>query len=110
MVEIKDRIKALVDYLNINQKQFSELTGISENTISNAINGKNTPNIAFFNAVQKAVPDINPNWLYMGEGEMLDKGEDKDEKGILRTLYQGVEGFISKLTGNKINSIDDCET
>ncbi len=49
MVEIKDRIKALLEYLNINQKQFSELTGISENTLSNAVNGKNIPGLTFFN-------------------------------------------------------------
>ena len=108
-MEIKDRIKALLDYLDINQKQFAELTGISENTISNAINGKNTPGLAFFNAIQKAVPDVNPNWLYMGDGNMLDKSDEKDGKGILRTLYHGVEGFISKITGNKIHSMEDCE-
>ncbi len=108
-MEIKDRIKALLDYLDVNQKQFAELTGISENTISNAINGKNTPGLAFFNAIQKAVPDVNPTWLYMGDGNMLDKAEEKDGKSVLRTLYQGVEGFISKITGNKIHSMEDCE-
>ena len=68
---VSERIEKLIQQLKISQKQLAELAGLSENTISNAKKGKNIPSLDFFNAIYKAIPDLNPSWLYMGEGEMF---------------------------------------
>ena len=68
---VSERIEKLIQQLKISQKQLAELAGLSENTISNAKKGKNIPSLDFFNAIYKAIPDLNPSWLCMGEGEMF---------------------------------------
>ena len=68
---VKERLEILLNHLNINQKELAKMAGISENTISNAKNGKNVPVLDFFNAIYKVFPNLNPAWLYMGVGEMF---------------------------------------
>src|SRR3978361_1423830 len=70
-LDIKERLESILKHLNINQKEFSRKTGISENTISHAKKGKHIPNIEFFNSIYRLLPHINANWLYMGIGEMF---------------------------------------
>lgn len=65
------RIEMILKHFNLNQKQLAKQAGLPENTLSNAKKGKNIPNIEFFNAIYKALPSINPHWLYMGNGQMI---------------------------------------
>jgi transcriptional regulator with XRE-family HTH domain len=68
---VHTRIEMILRHFNLNQKQLAKQAGLPENTLSNAKKGKNIPNIEFFNAIYKALPAINPHWLYMGNGQML---------------------------------------
>ncbi len=72
-INVPERLELLLKHFKINQKQLSKLADLSENTISNAKKGKNIPNIDFFNNISKAFPTLSPNWLYRGEGEMLEE-------------------------------------
>ena len=70
-VAVNTRIEMILKHFNLNQKQLAKQAGLPENTLSNAKKGKNIPNIEFFNSIYKALPSINPHWLYMGSGQML---------------------------------------
>ena len=72
-INVPERLELLLKHFKINQKQLSKLADLSENTISNAKKGKNIPNIDFFNNISKAFPNLSPNWLYRGEGEMIEE-------------------------------------
>jgi len=83
---VSERIEKLIQQMKISQKQLAELAGLSENTISNAKKGKNIPSLDFFNAIYKAIPNLNPSWLYMGEGEMfIGKNTDNINEGVNNT-------------------------
>jgi len=71
---VNKRIEILLTYFKINQKQLAERAGLSENTISNAKKGKNVPGVDFFNSIYRAFPHINPQWLYMGVGNVFMDG------------------------------------
>jgi transcriptional regulator with XRE-family HTH domain len=71
---INKRLEILLTCFKINQKQLAEKAGLSENTISNAKKGKNVPGVDFFNAIYRAFPHINPQWLYMGVGNVFMDG------------------------------------
>ena len=70
------RIEMILKHFNLNQKQLAKQAGLPENTLSNAKKGKNIPNIEFFNAIYKALPNINPHWLYMGNGQMISENSN----------------------------------
>lgn len=75
-VPVNARIELILKHFNLNQKQLAKQAGLPENTLSNAKKGKNIPNIEFFNSIYKALPSINPHWLYMGNGQMLAEQSD----------------------------------
>lgn len=80
------RIEMILKHFNLNQKQLAKQAGLPENTLSNAKKGKNIPNIEFFNAIYKALPNINPHWLYMGNGQMI-----SDQSGSLHNPLEEQE-------------------
>lgn len=70
-IPVNARIELILKHFNLNQKQLAKQADLPENTLSNAKKGKNIPNIEFFNSIYKALPGLNPHWLYMGNGDML---------------------------------------
>jgi transcriptional regulator with XRE-family HTH domain len=74
---IGSRIKEICRYLGINessqQTAFAEKMGFNQQNISNYINDENAPRKDFYEAVEKAVPEINVEWLKTGKGEMLNE-------------------------------------
>lgn len=90
------RIEMILKHFNLNQKQLAKQAGLPENTLSNAKKGKNIPNIEFFNAIYKALPSINPHWLYMGNGQMIDDNQSSitlsiDEHEITKKMNSMVK-------------------
>jgi len=93
------RIEMILKHFNLNQKQLAKQAGLPENTLSNAKKGKNIPNIEFFNAIYKALPSINPHWLYMGNGQMIDDNQSTSAPSI-------DEQEIAKKMNSMIKEID----
>ncbi|MGN6647074.1 MAG: helix-turn-helix domain-containing protein [Cytophaga sp.] len=93
------RIEMILKHFNLNQKQLAKQAGLPENTLSNAKKGKNIPNIEFFNAIYKALPTINPHWLYMGNGHMLADSQNGSTSSI-------DEQEIAKKMDSMIKEID----
>jgi len=93
------RIEMILKHFNLNQKQLAKQAGLPENTLSNAKKGKNIPNIEFFNAIYKALPSINPHWLYMGNGQMI-------SDSLIGTTSSVDEVEIAKKMDSMIKEID----
>lgn len=71
MDSINQRISKLVKRVG-KQNKFAELCGIKTSTL-NMIVGKNqvTPATATIEKILSKMPDVNPLWLYSGDGPML---------------------------------------
>lgn len=66
----------------LNQKEFSQKTGISPATLSSIFNGRTSPTLNHAELLHKSFPDLNMSWLIFGEGEMfLRKGSDSSVNG-----------------------------
>lgn len=94
-INVPERLELLLKHFKINQKQLSKLADLSENTISNAKKGKNIPNIDFFNNISKAFSTLNPNWLYRGEGEMLEEFSADQKSPNKEILEDAMERMTS---------------
>lgn len=69
---LKDMLKYLKDSNVIrNQQQFVEMVKSDKSTISLIKNGKVGISNSLFENIKKAFPQINPNWILTGEGNML---------------------------------------
>ena len=61
-----------MDSLGLSQQDFAQKLGISPASLSNIFNGRSKPTNNHVQAIHRAFPKINTNWLMFGEGVMLD--------------------------------------
>lgn len=68
---MKDRLKEIIDYYNLNTHQFEVKINASESTIRKALVGKNSISTDTLLKISDTFPEINLDWLITGKGEML---------------------------------------
>lgn len=54
----------------MNQKLFSDYTGISSATLSGVLNGKSNPTLAIVESIKEHFPQLSLDWLINGTGPM----------------------------------------
>lgn len=77
---INDRIVILIDALGESNNRFAKRIGTSSAVISHIVTGRNKPNIDLLYKILRSLPNVNIQWLVLGEGEMLldsDKAPDE---------------------------------
>lgn len=72
-MSINERIKVLIEHLNMNANSFSKYIGISNNvTIGRLINSSShNPSFDIIKSILQKCSDIDANWLITGEGNMF---------------------------------------
>lgn len=71
MNEINERIRAVLNYSEMNKKKFSEKLGIAASTVGDVILNKKGPGVSFIQRIVESFPEINALWLICGKGDML---------------------------------------
>lgn len=81
------RLKEARTRKNIKQWYLSELTGISDNALSNYENDRNLPEIWKLITLCEVL-DVDADWLLFGKGEVSSRDEELSHwKHIVDTLY-----------------------
>ena len=69
---ISERVKHILGLKKMDQKTFSDLSGLNRGTISAIIIGKTkAPGMDFFQAIATLMPEINLRWLLLEEEPMI---------------------------------------
>lgn len=68
---IGERFSILVKGLKMNNNSFAKSVGKAATTINYIVEGKSKPGYDVLESVVKTYPQVNPNWLLTGEGEMV---------------------------------------
>ena len=89
----------------MNQKEFSEKTGIPRSSLSEIENGKRSPSVDFIIGISNQFKNVNTDWLLTGEGNMYrdEEGEFDPQtlaiarmvKGLDPLEKNGIESFVS---------------
>lgn len=72
---MKDRIYQLMQHTGLKQAEFAERLGMSAGSVSNIFTGRTNPTNNHVQAIHRAFPQVNINWLLFGEGEMMEQRE-----------------------------------
>ena len=67
---MKERIRKIMESLNMTQQTFSQFLGISSAALSSMYNGRTRPTHVLTDAIHAKLPNINMMWVLYGEGEM----------------------------------------
>ncbi len=76
---MKEKIKDILDYYGLNQKEFAQKINVSAQTISDVLKGKRNAGDKIIQGILEAFDDINPLWLIRDMGDMLLDIEKMDE-------------------------------
>lgn len=69
-MEIKDRIKLIMERTNMAPGAFAESIGIQQSTLSHILNGRNNPSLDVIMKVHQKYSDVKLEWLLYGQGSM----------------------------------------
>lgn len=77
---MKERIRQVMEQARMSQQDFAMKLGISPASLSSIFTGRTNPTNNHVQAIHRAFPKINVNWLLFGEGEMQEAQSAADGK------------------------------
>tara|TARA_X000000950_G_C13375390_1_gene442104 strand:- start:90 stop:455 length:366 start_codon:yes stop_codon:yes gene_type:complete len=113
-IEDKKRTERVIKVFNdsgLNQRQFAELIGVSQQLVSAVINYTKKPNEAILLAIIDKIKEIDPMWLLTGVGSKKNNYEPLEAespielhiKDIVRKEFEE----LSKDIFQKLSNIED---
>lgn len=71
-----ERVKKIIEYKGLSISAFERMTNMSNNSIQTAIKRNSNLKDDTLNSILRCFPDISPEWLLTGNGEMLRAATD----------------------------------
>ena len=65
-----DRIKIWIESNGLKSSSFADKIGVNRSTVSHVLSGRNKPSVDFIEKMIRSFPDLNSNWLVVGDGFM----------------------------------------
>ena len=81
-MEIKDRIRKLMEAQHMNRQVFCDYVGLSQATLSNIFNSKTSPTLSQINAIKKKFPAVSTDWFLYGSGQMYTDGTSDNSQEV----------------------------
>ena len=95
---MNERIRQIIDYYNITIRQFEQKISASEGQIYKGLSRKSDFGSATIAKILDSCPDISPDWLLLGRGEMLRKNSiDADNSTTSADLIMKLTQQIADL-------------
>ena len=69
-----ERILKVLKIKGLSASKFADEIGVQRSNISHILSGRNKPSLEFVLKIFERYPDINPDWLLRGQGE-IGRGE-----------------------------------
>lgn len=93
LLNMKDRIRSLMETQHMNQQSFASFIGVSPATLSSIYNGRTQPTLNIANRICSKLTNVSLSWLLYGTGEMY-RSADAPDLSSLPPLSQsaGTQG------------------
>lgn len=70
---MNERIEQLLEEIKMSPSLFADTIGVQRATISHILSGRNNPSLDFVQKVLSRFPELNPDWILSGKGDMWRK-------------------------------------
>lgn len=89
-MDIRDRIKLIIETEGVTQAAFAESTGINTSTLNHVLTGRNNPSIEVITKILSTYPQYEYEWLIHGNGSMWTEAYSEERaKSSTISLFQG---------------------
>ena len=106
-MEITARISELITKLGYNKSGFALKIQVSQPIITHITNGRNNPGLEVIQKILSNCPEVNPDWLIMGRGEML--LDNHLNKAIINNLLSDINNEIITVENQVISLKEKAE-
>ena len=91
-----NRIQLILKTKNLTPTRFADSIQVQRSGISHILSGRNKPSLDFVMKILSSYPEINPDWLLFGKGEMFLSPKKKRalEEIIPETQKTGVNQIV----------------
>ena len=93
---MREKLLNLMKEENLTSSRLAELLGIQPSGISHILKGRNNPSLDFIQKILRRFPQVNPDWLILGEGEMY--REQREPSGAQQGSRQENGGELAAST------------
>lgn len=86
MMDDKERIEYIMLEKQLSNTEFCAMTNIAPATLSHILGKRSKPTLAILRNIVTGFPDLNPEWVLLGSGEMYRESAsiiNKDEQDVL---------------------------
>lgn len=97
---MEQRLKQIIEYYGFNPYSLEQKIFVSEGTISKFLAGKIGMKVGTLVKILELFPDISPDWLLLGKGEMLRQKDPAPAPSI------APNDFLLQLLAEKDNRIE----
>lgn len=70
-MNINDRFTKILQYSGFSASEFADEIDVQRSSISHILSGRNKPSLEFIVKIKNRFPEINWDWIILGNGEML---------------------------------------
>ena len=109
---MKDRLSRFLKSEGLTSLKFAELMEVQPSSISHILSGRNKPSFDFIEKMLARFPELDPDWLILGKGEMHRSAEGSGTE--ITNVNQSVEREIpfrrEKETDREITNVITVET
>ncbi len=103
-MDIKDRIKLLMEHESMTAAAFAESIGVAQATISHTLGDRNKyPSTDFIIKLHERFNHISLDWLLTGKGEMIN-----DKRDIVSLVDTPPSLFGDEILNKKTNASEKC--
>ena len=104
--DISNRIKMIMEYKGMNYRSFGNFLEYSDVAVSKIIKGNSKPKFEFLSNILDKIPEINPEWLLTGKGNMIKKASSgADEAAPADKMTENLQ-YIIDLQKEKIERLE----
>jgi transcriptional regulator with XRE-family HTH domain len=68
---MKDRLLKILNHLGYTATHFADELGVQRSGISHILSGRNQPSYDFIAKIMTKFPELDPEWLILGKGNMI---------------------------------------
>jgi transcriptional regulator with XRE-family HTH domain len=98
---MKDRITQFLINENISSAEFADKIGVQRSSVSHVLNERNYPSTSFIQKMLTTYGNLNPRWLLLGEGPMLNSPTVVNKEPSLFSHLPNDDFSTAKSTASK---------
>ncbi|MHA6697619.1 helix-turn-helix domain-containing protein [Chryseobacterium sp. A321] len=85
-MSLNERISEIIEYTQLSASEFADAVEVQRSSISHITSGRNKPSLDFLMKVREKYPELQWEWLILGEGEMLSPTKPQQEEGEIEAV------------------------